>query len=483
MILSKIKGFSKDTLIYGIGDGLGKMIALIMLPILARVFVPKDYGVIDILTVSYAFLLVGVRFGVPSGMQRYFYLSKGFERKRMFSSSAFFMIIGSAFICLILILFSGYLSNLVTTEKSYVSSIIILACCLPIELTLNCLLFLLRLKRKAIIFSVVNVAMVIITPLLTYIFIVPLNADIKGIFAAKIISLSLITLVLLFIERDEFTYKLKFDVFKEVFLFAIPGYPGILTKQLLLLLPRYLLASFAPLTAVGLFGIGFRIANILLLYIEAFNRAWNPFAYSNAGNPDEKRLYEIIFKCFAASIIIVCTILSIFAKEVLLILTPVKYHSAYTLVPGITFYFGIKGLVLIFSTLLYTNNRVKWSSYFSCIELIVFLFIGFLLIPQYHASGVVAAMDISIVVYFILYSISTLKVFYFYIPVIKLTVISFIAGSFIFFFCFFDIGILMGVIYKICSVIILIVLSVFMLIDKNEQLKLKQMIYSYKVSG
>jgi hypothetical protein len=54
MILYKIKGFSKDTLIYGIEDGLGKMISVI---ILSRFLIFKDYGVIVTLTVSYAFLL------------------------------------------------------------------------------------------------------------------------------------------------------------------------------------------------------------------------------------------------------------------------------------------------------------------------------------------------------------------------------------------------------------------------------------------
>ena len=368
MVLSKLKNFSKDTVIYGIGDGLGRLISLVMLPILSRIFVPADYGIIDLLTVSYAFLLMGTNLSIPSGMQRYYYIKTGHEQKKMVSSCIFFIIIGALISGMIVILFSGKLSDLITTEKSIVSSIIILSCCLPIELLLNCLVLLLRLNRKAVIFSIANIVRIIITPLMTYIFVVSLDADIKGIFIAKIISLCVITTGLFIIQRHEFTWNIKLNVFKEVFFFAVSGHPGILIKQLMQLLPRYLLAFFAPLTAVGFFGISFRIANIMKIFVEAFNRAWNPFAYSNAGKPDEKRLYEVIFKGFAVSLIIICTILSLFSREVLMILTPEKYHCAYTLVPGIVFYFAIQGLVLILSTLLYTNNKVKWSSYFNIVE-------------------------------------------------------------------------------------------------------------------
>ena len=471
MVLSKIKGFSKDTIIYGIGDGMGRLISLVMLPILSRVFIPADYGVIDILTVSYAFLFMGINLGVPTGIQRYYYLSKGFERKRMVSSSVFFILAGSVVLCLILILFSGFLSGLITHQKNLVPSIIILSSCLPIEILFNCLVLLLRLNRKAAAFSIINIIRVVITPLLTYIFVVPLDAGIAGIFTAKIISLTIITSGLFLIERHEFTRKINFSIFKKVFLFAIPGHPGILINQAMLLLPRYMLAFFAPMSAVGLFGIAFRITNIMKIYVEAFNRAWNPFAYSNAGKPDEKRLYEIIFKVFAASLIVVCLVLSLFAREVLMILTPAEYHSAYLMVPGLALYFGIKGLVLIFSTLLYTNNKVKWSSYLNGIQLTLFFISALFLIPRYQAPGLVAAMNISVVIYFIFYFLITVKTFYFYIPGMKLIFISFVAGLGIFFFNMFSEPGLLFLIYKIIFCISFSILSVIVLFEKNEKLQ------------
>ena len=168
--------------------------------------------------------------------------------------------------------------------------------------------------------------------------------------------------------------------------------------------------------------------------------------------------------------------MSLFAREILAVLTPEKYHSAYTLVPGISFYFIIQGLVLIFSTLLYTNNRVKWVSYLNGIQMTVFFASGLFLIPVYHAAGVVAAMDISVVIYFMLYLLITLKTFYFNISAVKLSLLLFIAASGIFFFNTFSSEILIGNTYKALFIIALVVLTIFILPDKKEKLKLKQII-------
>ena len=470
----KILGFSKDTIIYGIGDGLGKLVALVMLPILSRVFIPSEYGIIDLLTVSYTFILFISRLGISSGIQRYYYLRSEEYSKRMISSTVFFIIPIQCLLTLCLITFAIPLSNLLPDSSNKQLSIIILALCLPVEQMLNFLVLLLRLDRMPAFFSAANIARIIITPLLTYILVVPLNKGIPGVFMAKIIALALITGCLMFVLRKKFTTKINFKIFKEVFLFSFPGFPGLLIKQILPLLPRYLLALYSPMAAVGLFGIAFRVASTMKLYVTSFNRAWNPFAYSNAGSPDEKKLYEIVFKYFGASLIIFCTTLSLFAKEVITVLTPEKYHSAYTLVPGISMYFGIEGLILVLSTILYTNEKVIWTSYLNIIQIIIFFISGFILIPVYNAAGVVAAMDISMVLYFLLYLMISLKTFYFHASKAKLCALVLIASiAIIIFNAFSNLNLIA---LKFLFLVLLFLLTIFFIPTRTERSKLRQFI-------
>jgi len=433
MVGRKLAGLSKDALIYGVGDGLGKMIGLIMLPILTRVFGPADYGAIDILTISYMFLAVATRFGVPSGVQRFYYRREGDSRRELVTSSYVYLVLISVVITLTLVLLAEPLAKLVEGGRQQILvSIRILALALPVELTWNYLVLLLRLRRRAVAFSVANVGRIVITPVLTVVIVVVMDQGVQGVFQAKLISLVIITGGTALFSRDDFINQVRFATFREVVAFALPGHPGLLLKSLMNVLPRYVLAYFAPMTAVGIFGIAMRIGSVMRIYVDAFNRAWNPFAYSNEGASDEREIYQLTFKAFAASLLIVVSTVSLFSPELLALLAPTTYTSAYVLVPGIAFHIAVEGLVLIFSTILYTRDRVRWTSYLATIKLVTFLITGLVLAPRYEAAGVVGALVAASVVYAVCYAVVALRVFQFYVAWIRVALLLVLAAVLVF---------------------------------------------------
>lgn len=424
MVGDKLAGLSKDAVIYGLGDALGKMIGLILLPILTRIFGPADYGAIDILTISYMFLLVLVRFGVPSGVQRYYYRNDDESRRVLVSSSYAFMTILALLFSAAIVFIARPMSTWIEGDSEAVrASIVMLALTIPVELSWNYLVLLLRLRRRPVAFSLANTARIVVTPTLTVLFVVAMEQGIVGVFRAKFITMATITGVLFFFTRREFCSQIEFRAFRQVVLFALPGHPGLLLKSVMNVLPRYMLAFYAPIAAVGLFGIAMRISSVMKIYVDAFNRAWNPFAYANEGAQDERRIYEVAFRGFALSLVVVVMGLCLFAPELLKLLTTEKYVVASSLVPGIAFHLAVDGLVLMFSTLLYTRNQVRWTSYLGGVKLIVFFASAVVLAPRFGAPGVVGALVISSLVYGSAYAIVTLKVFHFSIPVVRFAVL------------------------------------------------------------
>jgi O-antigen/teichoic acid export membrane protein len=93
MLTNKLKSFTKDSLVYGVGDALGRLVSLVMLPILSRAFLPADYGAIDLLTVGYAFILIGISLNINPGITKNYYTMNGTERKRLVSSASFFTLL------------------------------------------------------------------------------------------------------------------------------------------------------------------------------------------------------------------------------------------------------------------------------------------------------------------------------------------------------------------------------------------------------
>lgn len=400
----KLKGFLKDSLLYGIGEGLGRLTNLILLPILSRIFVPEDYGIIDLLTVSYYFFIMSINLNILTGLQKYYYLRSEKERKILVASTLFYYIFGVFLISFLCGLLANKISFIIFNTQAYSKAVILLACCMSIEMLLEALTLILRLRREAVAFSVFNILKVVITTLLTFILVALFHFGINGVFIAKLISLLIIIVPLAYLLRAEFALKFQFTIFKDIVLFSLPGHPAPIVLSIMNILPRYILLHLSSLYAVGLYGIASRIAQFLQLYINAFQKAWNPFAFANAGKPDEAYLYEKIFKGFAASLIFFGLLLSIFAREILIFLTPQQYHSAYLLVSGICVYIGIVGLCLIFSTALYSVNKVAATSYLNIIQIVSFCILSMFLVPRYGATGLIIALSLSSLPYLISYN-------------------------------------------------------------------------------
>lgn len=444
MVKEKLKGLSKDALIYGAGDALGRMIGLIMLPILSRVFRPADYGAIDLLQISYAFTLALLTLGVPSGVQRFYFRGEASERKTLVTSGLVFLVVVGIAGGAVIATFAETLSRAVSGDPQLLrNAILLLAIQIPIEQIWTYQVLLLRMERRAVTFSMANIGMVVTTPSLTYLFVVTLDLGLTGVFLSRCIALILVTLVLVGFTRQQYSGSVRPAVMLDVVRFAIPGHPGHLIRQSMTVLPRYLLAAFAPLTAVGLFGIAARVGSLMRIFVEAFNRAWNPFAYSNEGATDEPRIYEIVLKMMFACLVVLATTLSVLAPEVLAVLTPAGYEGAAILIPGILLYMVLDGLVLILSPILYTRNRVRWSSYLGLLNLCVLVVVGLVLVPRYHAKGLVVALVASSLVHFVAYVLAALRLFRFSVPARNMTVVVLVAAIAVLFTRWLDLSLVL----------------------------------------
>ena len=128
----KLKEFAKDSLIYGVGLWIGKLGGLILVPILSRIFLPSDYGIIDLLNFSYLFILTVINLNIDTGMQKFYFLREGEERKILLSSTMAFRFIFASIVGFLFVIFSKKISQLVFHKTDYWTDISLLAVILPV---------------------------------------------------------------------------------------------------------------------------------------------------------------------------------------------------------------------------------------------------------------------------------------------------------------------------------------------------------------
>jgi len=407
----KLRGFAKDTVLYGLGDFGGKAAALILVPIVSRIFSPATYGVIDLLNVSSMFISTVIGLNLDSGLQKFFYLVRDEQRKVLLTSTVVFQFAVTSSIAVLLVVLSRPISLLAFGTVDCGLLIALYAASLPIGALLEILMLLLRLNRRAIGFSAYNLARVVLLPVSTYICVVKLKMGVNGVAVAMVATSGALTLATAFRQRSEFARRIRMRPVLELARFCLPGLPAVVATNVLNLLPRYFLGIFAGLSAVGIYAIADKIAKVVDMIKTAFNRAWNPFAFSNAGKPDEKYLYENIFKFFTFGLVLVSLALGVFGRQVLWILTPPQYHGAEVYIAGLCLFYSIRAMTLIFATGLYTSNQVIHTSYLEGVQLAAFVLSAFALARPFGAMGAVLALDVSAIVYFLCYAFTTKRYF------------------------------------------------------------------------
>ena len=90
----RLKFLLSDTVVYGLGGALNKVLALFTFPLLARYFGVEQFGVIDLLNTSVVLLVTFLVFGQDSAVARFFYDDENsIRRRQVVSQSLAFQII------------------------------------------------------------------------------------------------------------------------------------------------------------------------------------------------------------------------------------------------------------------------------------------------------------------------------------------------------------------------------------------------------
>jgi O-antigen/teichoic acid export membrane protein len=329
-MLKQLKQLGSDSLIYGLSGIITRMIGIFLIPIYTRLFVPKDYGVINLINTTFFLLGLLVVCALDSSASRWFYDSKEeTDHKKTFATWVWFQFSLAAIFALIIIILSPYLVNKFFKEDGKAIYLILPA----IGLLTNTLPAVInnwyRVQRKPVATVIFSFSQTIVTIGLSILFIIVLRWHITGVFAATVISSFIFSLVALqqmngWINLKYFNKKRLADMLK----FALPLIPAAIAYWLLNSTDSYFLAYFKDKAEVGLFGIGASLAAGMGLFTGAFQQAWGPFAFSIMNEENAKQVYANVFLLFGYAIGFLAAMLMLFAPEVLLLLTAPAYHDA-----------------------------------------------------------------------------------------------------------------------------------------------------------
>lgn len=329
-----LKQFLKDSSIYGFSGIITRGISLLLVPFYTRVFTPADYGIIDLLAIIASIVSFTFPLEITQAVARFYPDASSTDQAREYASTALFYTLFAFSVFLIVVqvfaepMDAFFLSGQIGADVLRVAALGICSNGL-FYFFQNQLRWRLEPKKHAlcsITFSSLAIA-------LTVVFVLVWHAGVIGVFWAQFIAGVVASCLAYVLSRSSYALIFNTARFKEMLAFSAPLVPSSIGIFVLTYADRISISKFMTIADLGIFGIGYRVASMVSVLMIGFQGAITPLVYSRYREPDTPAELARIFRYFVFGALIIASTLSIFAREILLVMTTPPYYAAAAVIP------------------------------------------------------------------------------------------------------------------------------------------------------
>jgi O-antigen/teichoic acid export membrane protein len=387
-----IARLTSQSLVYGLGQAGGRLIQLILVPILTRVFHPAEYGVIELVMLIFAIVSLLAVSGMDAALARFFYEQPDRKSKRiMATTSALHRVVTGSFLGLVLIAFAPQISILILGSPDYAKYVRIIGLTLPFS---GLYLFAneaLRVTFQPWKYIVLNAFEMTTVGALTIYFVVVRDYSVSGVLYARLIADVLATGFALVLLRHTLTNRYSWKYLKMMVRYGIPLVPVALTYSVLTYADRQVLLHMSSLSEVGVYSVAIKLAAPVMLAVTAFNLAWGPMAFSNAADPNAGRLYSWVLSLYTAAGATLALAVALYAPEILAVFVPEAYRGAAAAGGLLAFGAVAHGAYYIAALGANLERKNEWLVVTTGVAATVTLTLAILLVRPHGGTGVAAA--------------------------------------------------------------------------------------------
>ena len=406
-----IKSLGKQSLVYGIGHVLARLITFLLLPLYTNTFNQEEYGAISLAYAFIGFALIIYRHGMDTALMKFSVQTAGDERIKYITTIILSQTLtGILFTFLIYITRSYTAIWVIGTDRP--EWMMFLCVILFLDCMWNLPLLILRSEERAVPFISLSLINVITTMALNIIFVVYKGQGIEGVFRANIIAsgLSFLLSTPIIFNRTNLSFFDK-EILKKIFHFSLPFLPAGIFTMVMELSDRYILEWLIGTAEVGLYSAGKKMGMLGLTVVMAFNMGWTPYFLKRGKEPGSKSEFAKITTYFLGFMSYVCIIVSLWIADLMKLsingsnLIGPEFWDSQPIVKLILFGYFFFGVYVVQLPGVYIKEITNWVPVFRLTGAITLIISCILLIPYMGYLG--AAYSVVIAFFMMTISIYT----------------------------------------------------------------------------
>ncbi len=393
----------KDTAIYGVSSIIGRILNWGLVPLYTRLFPSEEYGIVTNIYAYVAVVLVVLIYGMETGFFRFANHDRWQDPKQVYSNTLISVGASSLAFLIAITAFAPSIADILHSDgHSYY--IMLMGATVAIDAFSSIPFAYLRYQRKALRFATLKFINIGLTIGLNLFFLLlcPLihreapdliswfyNPDmgIGYIFLSNFIA-SVTVLLLLIPElrvKISFSGKLWREMVKYSYPLLILGVAGIMNQTIDKILYPFLITDTVEATRqLGIYGACYKIAIIMVMFLQAFRYAFEPFIFArnNGDGEERKQAYSNAMKYFIIVALFIFMGVMFFMPILRYFISP-AYFEGLKVVPIIMMAELFFGIFFNLSLWYKLTDRTIWGTWFSLGGLAITLIGNIVFVPHF----------------------------------------------------------------------------------------------------
>lgn len=310
------------------------MITFFLVPLYTRYLTTAQYGVSDVVNTIVSLLTPILTLSIIEAVFR-FALDKKFDNGKVLTNS-FFVSLLSFIVFLILIP--------VIYKVNYAVYVVFLTYASALESTLQQFA---RGIGKSFVYAITGLFMTLVTVFSNVFFIVLLGWQLKGFLISLLIA-QIAGIMFLVVCLKAWNYvkfsNLDMTLVKSMLIYSMPLIPNMVSWWLSNSANKIFISILLGATANGIYAVANKIPSLISVFYSIFTQAWQISAVEEYKNKDAGKFFGSVFTATFGILIVGVSLITLFSKELVLILSTNAYFEAWKVVPWLA-------LAVLFSSL------------------------------------------------------------------------------------------------------------------------------------
>ena len=406
--MNPLKKLASQTAIYGLSSVVGRLLNYLLVPLYTRYFLPEEYGVVTELYAYVAFLVIILTYGIETAFFRF---SQKENNRIVYSTSLISLLFSSLLFIILMFVFSENISSSIgyPNNQEYVKWFALI---IGLDAISSISFAKLRALNKATRFALIRLVNIFINIGLNLFFIIYCPYAIENnlqslnfvnsvyspsvgvgyIFIANLFA-SAITILMLLPEMINSVWIFERNLWKKMMIYASPlliaGLAGMTNETIDRILLKYLLPESSNISReIGLYGAFYKLSIIMILFIQTFRFAAEPFYFSQEREHNSRKIYADVMKYFIIVTSFIFLIVTTFYDFFINFLGS-KYHDerGFLVVSVLLFANFFLGIYYNLSIWYKLTEKTRYGAYIAIFGASITIILNILLIPVFGFVG------------------------------------------------------------------------------------------------